>query len=202
MDTISWTQSLVLIVFKLLAVLQAGASAGGCDLNRHCVTLRECPLIIQQLRLAQSARKDTSFKAMNNILSAIRSTMCDVGRKTVCCPIYAGTVNLQYSSGVAPVYVLNETSVRVMDLPMAEQDTLESYFWKDQDCIPHAGFHLIDESFSFTYSPEKTFMDLNLPPSLSISALRCMAMWKNNDFLGYAHVKLPVTEIENNDVSE
>jgi len=129
--------------------------------------------------------------------------MCDVGSKTVCCPIYAGTINLQYSSGVAPVYVLNETSVRVMDLPMVgEQDTMESYFWRDTDCIPHAGFNMIDETFSFTYSPEKTFLDLNLPPTLSIKALRCMAMWKNEDFLGYAHVQLPFTELDDNDVAQ
>merc|ERR1719167_1288407 len=152
---------------------------------------------------------------MNNILSAIRSTMCDVTSKTVCCPIYAGSIDLQLptqsppsspashaSSGMAPVYVLNSTSVRVMELPMPHDgDTMESYFWRDADCIPNTGFKTIDESFSFTYSREKTFLDLNLPPTLSIKALRCMAMWKNEDFLGYAHVKLPFTEIDDNDIT-
>jgi len=197
-----WLQSQVIVLLKLLTLIHTGQT-GGCDLNRRCVTLRECPIVIQQLRLAQSARRDTSFTAMNNILSAIRSTMCDLGSKTVCCPIYAGTINLQYTNGVAPVYVLNETSVRVMDLPMMEEkDTMESYFWRDTDCIPNTGFQTIDESFSLTYSPEKTFLDLNLPPSLSIKALRCMAMWKNEDFLGYAHVQLPITEVDGNDVAQ
>lgn len=184
------------VTTSLLLVLQPWGVLGfDCDLGRPCVQLKDCPLVIQQLRLAQTARSDGAFGAMNRILESIRSIMCDVETRNVCCPKYIGTLKIPNTANICPVYALNSTSVRVMDWPVyGELDTIESYFWRDSECIPFQEFDILNETASLNYSVEKSEMDVNLPPSLSIQEARCLAIWKNDEYSGYAHLKLPVGE--------
>ena len=47
---------------------------------------------------------------------------------------------VQNTGHVCPVYALNSTSVRLMDWPVyGELDSIESYFWREKDCIPFQG---------------------------------------------------------------
>ncbi|XP_023320544.1 uncharacterized protein LOC111695435 isoform X2 [Eurytemora carolleeae] len=192
-----------LLVFISTFSLWNSVSSAECELGRSCVTLRECPLIMQQLRLAQSARSDRSFGVMNNILSAIKSSMCENSSNTVCCPLYLGALNIEVANDASPVYALNSTTVRILEFPVqGEQDVLEPYFWRDTECLPVIEYHIAEETFNFNYSPEKTYLDLNLPPTLSMASVRCMGLWKEDTLLGFAHLKLPWEEVEQNNIED
>jgi len=192
-----------LTVSLLVTLLKPSVVSGlECDLGRSCVQLKDCPLVIQQLRLAQSARTDGAFGAMNRILESIRAIMCNVDTKNVCCPKYIGTLKIPNTGHVCPVYALNSTSVRLMDWPVyGELDSIESYFWREKDCIPFQDYKILPETASLNYNVEKTHMDVNLPPSLDIQDARCLAIWKNEEYAGYAHLNLPkIDELEDNTV--
>jgi len=190
-------EKILLVVAMLVSLVNADAK---CGLNRDCVTLRECPLIMQQLRLAQSARSESSFAAMNKILEAIKTTMCDEEVKTVCCPLYLGTFKLQ-SGSMCPVYALNATTVRLMEFPLlGELDVLDTYFWQVEDCLPITEFELKEETFNFNYNPEKSHLDVTLPPSVTVNTVRCMAAWNVEEYLGYAHLQLPIRELDDNTI--
>jgi len=200
-STMNPRYSTVTVVILLLLHLNGLNCVFTCDLGRSCVALKDCPLVIQQLRLAQAARTDGAFGAMNRILESIRTVMCNVDSKNVCCPIYVGTVKMQNSRELCPVYALNSSSVRVMDWPVyGELDNIESYFWRDIDCIPFEDFEVITETASNGYTVEKSHMDLILPPTLDMKDARCLAIWKNDEYTGYGHLKLGNTDDVEDDI--
>jgi len=137
---------------------------------------------------------------MSKILKSIKSTICSASSNTLCCPIYLGSVQLkQTRSGgeqsLSPVYALNSTSIRILEFPIqGEMDMirLEPYYWKDKLCIPNKEFLVEDEGSSQEYKPHLSFLDLNLPPSITVSTLRCLAIWKKEEMLGYAHLYSPL----------
>jgi len=197
----------------LLLCLHISSVFGECGLERDCIKLRNCPVIMNQLRSAQAAKKAENAGAMNTILRAVKSTICDAASNTVCCPIYIGSITLESEAEsvaedkttLSPIYAINDTTIRILDFPVqGEMDlaALEPYFWSDEECIPHSGFKILEESFNPEYSPENSFLDLNLPPSLTVRTLRCLAIWKKLHFIGYAHLFAPAVEVVTNKLQE